>query len=337
MTERSRPRQARAAPRTEQASVAPRGPYRIHVVAELTDVPEPTLRAWERRYGIPTPERTPSGYRLYSESDVEQVREMRRLCDAGMPASAVAKLLLAGKEPRESSPPRTHLSEPYAETVEGLLDAVSRFDEAALDRQLRQLMFLGSATTILDRVVVPALHEIGERWHDGALSVAQEHLASHRFGTVLRDLMRLADNPESGSRVLLACFADDEHELGLLGAAMRFSGWGLRPVFLGARTPPGALHTAVEAVKPALVALSVTVTPTRARARELVDDYASACGGVPWLVGGAGVAGMAEMIGARGGQVAPSDPEALRSVVRAAVQRAAGPRPADPRSGRRRS
>ena len=282
----------------------PGGPFRIHVVAELTGVPEPTLRAWERRYGIPSPERTASGYRLYSAQEVEQVREMRRLSEGGMAAAEAARLLLSGRTAAgaDGDAPEDF----YATTVESLLDSISRFDDAGLETQLRKLMFLGSTATILDRVLVSVLRELGRRWHGGEISVAQEHLASHRLATLLRDLLSLSPGADSIARVLLACFADEEHELGLLGTATRFSGWGLRPVFLGVVTPPGPSWRRV-AVSPELVALSVTITPDRARARELLDDYANACSGVPWIVGGAGAKALADMIRARGGEVEPEE------------------------------
>ncbi len=303
-----------------------RGPFRIHVVAALTGVPEPTLRAWERRYGIPTPERTTSGYRLYAARDVELVREMRHLCNGGMAAAEAAKLLLSGHQPpsAEATPHR----DVYALSSAALLDAVTRFDDAALDLELRRLLLLGSTTTIVDRVLVPLLHDIGSRWRKGEVSVAQEHLTTHRVATLLHDLLRLIPAPAEGrsARAVLASFADDEHELGLLATAIRFSTWHLRPVFLGARTPPGALGGAVERVAPALVALSVTVAPEKARARELVDHYAHACGGIPWIVGGSGAATIADLIRDRGGEVAPQEPAELRALVRSMLE---------PREGRR--
>ncbi|MEO8875988.1 MAG: MerR family transcriptional regulator [Polyangiaceae bacterium] len=294
---------------------AAQGPFRIHTVAEMTGVPEPTLRAWERRYGLPSPERTASGYRVYSTKDVELAREMRSLCDSGMAAADAAKLLLKAKRdaPADARPGDI---EPYAASVKAFLDAVLRFDDLAIDLEIRKLMFLGTSLAILDRVLTPALHEIGRRWHEGELSVAQEHLASQRLSTVLRDLLRLSPGADSDARVLLACFAEDDHELGLLGTAIRFSSWGFRPIFLGARTPPGAIRSAIGAVSPALVALSVTVTPHPARARELVDEYAVACEGVPWLVGGGGVKPIAEMIRKSGGVVAPEASAELRALAR---------------------
>ncbi len=80
------------------------GPYRIAAVAELTGVPETTLRAWERRYGIPRPDRTASGYRLYDADDIGRVREMRRLCSEGIAAAEAAKILLADDAPSPELP-----------------------------------------------------------------------------------------------------------------------------------------------------------------------------------------------------------------------------------------
>lgn len=74
----------------------PSGRFRINWVAENTGVPEATLRAWERRYQVPKPSRTPSGYRLYSEDDVAQVQKMRELCEAGISAADAAREVLSG-------------------------------------------------------------------------------------------------------------------------------------------------------------------------------------------------------------------------------------------------
>lgn len=86
------------------------GRFRINWVAETTGIPEATLRAWERRYSVPKPSRTPSGYRLYSQDDVAQVRRMRELCDAGISPADAAKEILMEQEPAEAPKPRTDLS-----------------------------------------------------------------------------------------------------------------------------------------------------------------------------------------------------------------------------------
>ena len=319
------------APLSSGRSAAPSsGPYRINAMSELTGVPRPTLRAWERRYGIPAPLRTASGYRLYAAREIAQVREMRRLCDGGMAAAEAAKLLSAGKSPLGD--PHYEAAgyaavDPFTASLRAILDAIARFDDVALELQLRKATFLGTATAILDHVIAPALREIGRRSHEGELSIAQEHLASQRLGMVMRDLARLAPGADGQSTVVLACFADDDHELGLLDVATRFAVEGLRPIFLGARTPPDAIRSAVDGFVPVLVGLSVTLTPNLGRARELVDGYAKACGAVPWVVGGAGVLPIAAMIRARGGTIVegPASPDygaELRAITRDAMERA---------------
>jgi DNA-binding transcriptional MerR regulator len=285
--------------------------YRIHAVSALTGVPGPTLRAWERRYGQPRPERTAAGYRLYGETDIQVVREMRRLCDGGMPAAEAARLTLLAHLPSPAAPVAPAQTDAFALATAALLEAIERFDDRSLDEHLRRLMYLGSPIELLDRVLAPLLREVGDRWHAGKLDVAQEHLATHKVGTMMRDLVRLLPGAAASRSVVLAGFLDDDHELGLLALAIRVAEKGRRPIFLGARTPPSAVASAVAAARPELVALSLTLTPPRARARALFAEYAAACGDVPWVAGGAGIGPLASLVEKLGGTAVVGDRTAI--------------------------
>lgn len=300
------------------------GRLRIAAVAELTGIPEPTLRAWERRYGVPNPERTVSGYRYYGPVEVQQIRHMQRLCASGVPAAEAARVVAASKTSKTSktttaTPVATSSHQAYATVADAMVDAVARFDLDALDSLLRTVMFLGSATAIIDDVLTPAMRAIGDKWHSGEISVAQEHAASYRIGQSIRDLVRLVSPRDHHGLVLLAAFADEEHELGVLTTAARVSSWGFRPVVLGARTPPSAIRDAVEALSPKVVMLGLSIAPAGARVRELVDGYANACAAVPWIVGGVGVSAIAERVRAAGGLLAPEDPAAFEAMTRELV------------------
>lgn len=272
------------------------GPYRIAVVAELTGVPEPTIRAWERRYDVPTPRRTPSGYRLYGDREVEQVRHMRALCESGVAAAEAAKLVAKERRaPNKEIGARDALDA----AAQAILRAVERFDEDALDCEVRRLPYVGSALAVIERVIVPVLRTIGDRWFAGEISVAQEHLVAQKLDAVMHDFVRLAPG---GDRVaLVACMAEEQHHLGALAVAVYLATWGVRPVFFGARTPPDALARAVVALRPSLVALSVTMTPDREHAKELVNAYADACGRVRWVVGGVGSGAISDLVREAGG------------------------------------
>jgi DNA-binding transcriptional MerR regulator len=315
-----------------QRSVGPtplRGPYRIHVVAEMTGVPAATLRAWERRYGIPSPERTASGYRLYGEHEVELVRRMNDQVTSGVSAQDAARQVLAeapAAAPIHEGAKDPALLDPFAAASARIVDAVVRFDEVGIQDELRRALFLGSASQVADRVLGTALREVGELWHAGTLSIAQEHLATEHVAAVVRDLVQLARRDDAEHSVLCACFADEDHVIGLLSTAVQIATWGLRPVVLGARTPPSAIRDSIRALSPSIVALSVTIPPNPARQRELLDEYAAACDGVPWLVGGHAAAAMAGAIEARGGALAPSNVNDLRKLVQQMLRETKSPR-----------
>ncbi len=272
--------------------------YRIQAVAEMTGIPSATLRAWERRYGVPSPMRTDSSYRLYSDTDIDVIRRLRELTESGMAPAEAARVV---KKQAEVEAPVDAVADPFESAQETILDAVDRFDPTALEVAVRRMMFLGSAPMVFDRVLAPCMYTIGRRWHAGAISVGQEHMASEILGSAARDMLRLFQHDQDAPMVLLACFADEEHALPIYGVAFRFAQWGYHPVILGARTPPAAIRHAVERLQPAVIGLSLTIPPPAHRARELCEEYAAACGSLPWVVGGRGAGELTEIIEECGG------------------------------------
>lgn len=281
-----------------------RGKYRIQTVAEMTGVPAATLRAWERRYGIPSPERSNSSYRLFSESDVGSIRKLKDLCVGGMAPAEAARVVQ-----RDEAASNTQVeSDPYGRGCDMIISAIEDFDSEALERAVRSVMFLGSASTVYQRVFAPSMRSVGDRWHQGSFSVAQEHMATEALLGVARDMLRLIEPANSAPEAILACFADEDHSLPIYGVAFALVQWGFRPVMLGARTPPSAIRHAVESIQPALVCLSLSIVPPAHRARELIDAYAEAAQGVPWIVGGLASEQLGEMVEASGGIVVGTQP-----------------------------
>lgn len=278
------------------------GRYRINVVAQKTGISAATLRAWERRYGIPVPRRTESAYRVYSDEDIALIQRLRALCDDGMSPGEAAKVVLAeASQPAADVP----LGDPYQQVREQIVQAVDAFDPDALEMAINRALTLGSASTICEQVIVPVMVTVGELWHSGKITIAQEHLASQLLETTARKLIGLLQPPPGSRRVLLACFAEDEHTLPLFGIALHLAQASFRTVMLGARTPPAAIRQAVAALQPACVGLSVTISPPPHRARELVDAYGDACADTPWVVGGQAAAELESFIEASGGTVVP--------------------------------
>src|SRR5690606_19799174 len=94
--------------------------YTVKQVATLTGVTEPTLRAWERRYGVVEPARSSGGYRLYDETQVALLREMAALVSNGVPASHAAAALRSRPAAAEQGPPTQPSGDSLVEAAEAL-------------------------------------------------------------------------------------------------------------------------------------------------------------------------------------------------------------------------
>jgi DNA-binding transcriptional MerR regulator/methylmalonyl-CoA mutase cobalamin-binding subunit len=290
---------------------APRGRYRIQAVSSMTGVPAATLRAWERRYGVPTPARTTSSYRLYSDRDVELVRKLRDMCARGIAPAEAAKLVLASDVAENPAEPGA--VDAYAAYRKRIITAVESFDAQTLEAEARSTMLLGSASTIFDKIIVPIMREVGERWHRGEMSIGQEHLTTEVLGNLARDLLRLVQPSDPLRTALLACFTDETHVLPLYVVGFHFAQGGFRSTVLGARTPPEEIARAIGDTSPSVVALSITMPLDEGRAEEMIGAYASACGELPWVVGGLAANDHAGAIERHGGLVAPNDMSVLHA------------------------
>jgi MerR family transcriptional regulator, light-induced transcriptional regulator len=228
------------------------GVLRIGELARRTGVSPELLRAWEQRYGLLQPTRTPGGFRLYSTADEARVQRMQGLVSGGLAAAQAARLVLSDSEP---APRAVSGSATTMEDAAGALTtSLDRLDEPAANTALDRLFSIYTVETVLQEVVLPYLHRLGERWAAGEVSVAQEHFASN----LLRGrLLGLAQGwgQGRGPAAILACVPGEHHELGLLafGVALRRRGW--RITYLGTDSPIDAVADTTQSLAPTVVVL----------------------------------------------------------------------------------
>jgi MerR family transcriptional regulator, light-induced transcriptional regulator len=234
--------------------------YPIRAVSKLTGISVDTLRAWERRYRVVEPERDERG-RLYSEQDVDRLKLLREAIEQGHAIGRVAGLTtqeLQNLLARGPAPDDVSLSPAHTADLSTLQAAVDRFDAPALRRELSRLAAVLPAHTLARDVALPFLHLVGEAWHDGKLSVAQEHLVSAELRSLIGALTRLHVIPESAPRLVLATPAGEGHELGTLVAALVAAGTGLGALYLGPNLPASEIVSASRRVSPRAVVLGFT-------------------------------------------------------------------------------
>jgi MerR family transcriptional regulator, light-induced transcriptional regulator len=251
---------------------------RIGELSKRSGVSPELLRAWERRYGLLLPQRSPGGLRLYTHEDLERVRAMQRhLADGLAAAEAAALASRANVETETTAPPLV----PSAVGDE-LREALDRFDEPAAQSVLDQLLATLTVDHVLSDVVMPYLEELGERWQRGEASIAQEHFASAVIRGRLLGLAR-GWGRGMGPLALLACLPGEHHDLGLivLGLALRTRGW--RIAYMGQDTPVETVAEAAAGLDPNLIVLSAVsenlVPAALPGLRSLAARYRVALGG----------------------------------------------------------
>jgi DNA-binding transcriptional MerR regulator len=278
---------------------------RIGELARRTGVSAELLRAWEQRYGLLRPERSAGGFRLYSPSDEARVRRMTALIASGVSASEAAARA-TGDEPVTQEGAVTD------GVARELREALDRFDAGGAHQAFDRLLATVSVEIAITEVLVPLLHELGDRWETGTATIGQEHFASDLVRGRMLGIARGWANGV-GPTFVLACPPGEEHDLGLMMFGIALARRGARVVFLGADTPVATIAETVRDVEPEGVVIAVARSvPLAAAAGEL----AALARDVAVYVGGPGAE--EEAVRGSGARLLEGDPVAAARALTAA-------------------
>lgn len=236
----------------------------MRVVTRLTGLSADTVRVWERRHRAIVPARTEGNARRYSEAEVHRLKLLRDAVARGHSIGAVARLgepelVLLGLPDAASL-----AADPVAVARRDYFAAVERLDAASGAAVLANAAARLSARSLALDLVVPTMREVGDRWHDGTLTVAQEHFATQQVRSLVLALARVAEIGGGAPRVVFAAPETHQHDLGLVVGALLAAARGIRPVFLGADLPLSELGGAARRARAEVVVVAV--------ARDLRDD-----------------------------------------------------------------
>lgn len=252
--------------------------YNLKVVLQLTGIKADTLRAWERRYGLPQPQRTSGGHRLYSQYDIEMIKWLIARQDEGMRINRAIDLWRAldadgidpldGKSSINGTDP--FLEQPLVagasldELRLGWVGACLAFDEISAERILTQSFALYPVEIVCLEVFQKGIVDIGDLWYRGLATVQQEHFAS---GLVLRRLDALiaaSPPPSRPEKILVGCPAMEEHIMAPLMTTLFLRRHGWDAIYLGANIPQLDLDKAVSHTGSRLVILIASQLNTAA-------------------------------------------------------------------------
>jgi DNA-binding transcriptional MerR regulator len=238
--------------------------YNIKAVAQMVGLLPVTLRAWERRYGLPVPTRGGQGYRLYSEHDVQTLRWLKAQIDSGMNIGQAARKLTqlreAGIDPASNEMGHTEKTFSMENLKDNVSQSLQHLNEKTAADTLRQAFSVYPVDQVFAELVEPVMVEIGEAWHKKELAVGVEHFATHFFLEQLMSMQAVTPLPFRNGVVVAGCMPGEFHQLGLLmlTVLLRMRGWNV--IYLGADLSFERLDELLSSLRPRLILLSSTTT-----------------------------------------------------------------------------
>lgn len=268
--------------------------YNLKAVVRETGLKPDTLRAWERRYGVPTPQRTDSGHRLYSQHDIDTLKWLLDRQNEGMSISRAIELwnrlesegadpllttVATGTHrhgelrpiPTVGEQPPLSSTEVVTWLREAWVSACLAFDEHHAEQLLAHAFAVFPVETVCLEVVQRGLAQIGESWYLGKVTVQQEHFASALALRRMEALLAATPPPTRAGRILVACPPEEEHTFVplMLSLLLRRRGWDV--IYLGANVPLRSLETTLVAVRPSLVVLTAQQLYTAASLLDMAE------------------------------------------------------------------
>ncbi len=272
----------------------PRHP--IGVVSDRTGLSPDVLRVWERRYGVVTPKRSPGGQRIYSDADIEKLHLLHRATRGGHGISHVASLsretlegLVGEIESPSALPPFRLQPGPPHPAVEEAIARTRDMDPPGLETLLRRNVARYGIVGFLDTIAAPFLRRIGDAWHEGTLSISQEHLATAVIQRVVGETAPLLTGGDESPVIVIATLEGERHASGALMAASTAASEGWRVIYLGADLPAGEIIETALRTKARAVGISIVVGDRKPVIAAGLREIEEAVGHeVAILAGGAG-------------------------------------------------
>lgn len=242
--------------------------YNIKAVSSMLDLLPVTLRAWERRYRIPNPQRGEQGYRLYSPYDVRLLRWLKQQNDNGMSIGQAVKYLIELRNDGKDPAREVMLEE--GKSIEGVnhvsLEILSRlFQQHLMDYQnepasevLRRAFSIYSVDMVLTEVIQATLVRIGDAWHNGEIPIAVEHFATQFCEQHLMGMFYSSSVPTREGTILAACAPGEMHQIGILSLVimLRWRGWDVK--YFGQNLSLERIQETLNVLKPNLLLFTAT-------------------------------------------------------------------------------
>jgi MerR family transcriptional regulator, light-induced transcriptional regulator len=246
--------------------------YNTRAVVRRTGVPADTFRAWERRYGVPSPLRTSGNQRLYSERDIRKIIWLREQTAVGLTISQAIRLMQSTSnqvltasapvglavDPGYEAASAGTATDPLLSARRQLVDAFTRLDGQAAEHILTEAGILASIEVVLVELLHGSVVDIAARDDLQPPVSPALHFARSFVQRKFASLFNVTDPNDGRGPLISASVEGETQDLTLLLSAILLSRAGFRIIYLGSNLPFDALVSAVTVVRPAALCLAAT-------------------------------------------------------------------------------
>ena len=234
--------------------------FQIKDLEEFSGVKAHTIRMWERRYGLLSPDRTSTNIRTYGIDELKAIMNVAFLNQHGYKISKIASLSAAERDRLVRTVAVSE--EPGPGAIGTLKMAMLSFDEVLFESVSGRYREEHSFTDLIEQVYVPLLEQIGVLWQTSSICPAHEHFISNLIRQKL--LMAINGLPLSSprnDRIHILYLPENElHELGLLYVNYLLRLKGERTIYLGQSVPHKDLEQLTSVFREHLVLITIVTT-----------------------------------------------------------------------------
>ncbi len=262
--------------------------FNLGAVVQETGINPDTLRAWERRYGLPQPDRSEGGHRLYSQQDIRTVKWLLERQEEGIRIGRAVELWQemkrAGKDPFQEKPLQEDEGPAYDDLSPGEEDAGSQdvldrmrmawleaalsYSEEKANHIFNDALARFSVERATHEILLKGLREVGEGWYRGDISVQSEHFTSALAVRRIQALITGSPPPWRSEQIIVACSPSEQHDFAPLLITLYLRREGYPVIYLGADVPYRELEDVVLGLSADLIILSAqTLGPAAALSR----------------------------------------------------------------------
>jgi DNA-binding transcriptional MerR regulator len=248
--------------------------FSIRDLENLSGVKAHTIRIWEKRYGLLSPQRSDTNIRKYNLDSFKKLLDVTFIYNHGVKISKIAAF--TPEETKEVILKHALIhSEHYA--IDGLKKAMINFDTNSFNTIFSTLLKTKTFEEVFETVFIPLLQQIGVLWHIGTIDVSHERFMSELIKRKTIEHIELRASKTSkysnNTKVCLFLPYDEIHDIGLIYANFILEKSGIKTIYLGPNIPLESLTKQFYKEGELIFLTFFTIKPDTDNIKSYLDSY----------------------------------------------------------------